>query len=123
MCISNNSTTNTYKFKSSVEVYPIDVYPIEVYPIEAYLIGKGVVEVSGCHTSASKITNQQTLKLYKRMNSTVYYVVSVLTSVNLTVLFIISIIGCSDFDLFGKWRLLRQIRVPDLNLKTFLNHS
>jgi hypothetical protein len=34
-CISYN----TYKFKSSVEVYPI----------EAYLIGKGVVEVSGCH--------------------------------------------------------------------------
>jgi hypothetical protein len=30
-------------------VYPIDVNPIVVYPIEAYLIGKGVVEVSGCH--------------------------------------------------------------------------
>ncbi len=46
-CISYNSTINTYKFKRSVEVYPIDVNPIEVYPIEAYLIGKGVVEVSG----------------------------------------------------------------------------
>ncbi len=45
----NNSTINTYKFKSSVEVYPIDVNPIEVYPIEAYLVGKGVIEVSGCH--------------------------------------------------------------------------
>jgi hypothetical protein len=32
--------------KSSVEV---PVYPIDVNPIEAYLIGKGVVEVSGCH--------------------------------------------------------------------------
>ncbi len=49
LCIFYNSTINTYKFKSSVEVYPIDVNPIEVYPIEAYLIGKGVVEVSGCH--------------------------------------------------------------------------
>ncbi len=48
-CISYNSTINTYKFKSSVEVYPIDVNPIEVFPIEAYLIGKGVVEVSDCH--------------------------------------------------------------------------
>jgi hypothetical protein len=47
--MSYNITINTYKFKSSVEVYPIDVNPIEVYPIEAYLIGKGVVEVSGCH--------------------------------------------------------------------------
>ncbi len=37
-----NSTINTYKFKSSVEVYPIDVNPIE-----AYLIGKGVVELYG----------------------------------------------------------------------------
>ncbi len=52
LCISYNSTINTYKFKSSVEVYPIDVNPIEVYPIEAYLIGKGVVEVSGCHQTA-----------------------------------------------------------------------
>ncbi len=33
-CIYKNSTINTYKFKSSVEVYPIDVNPIEVYPIE-----------------------------------------------------------------------------------------
>jgi hypothetical protein len=49
LCISYNSTINTYKFKSSVEVCPIDVNPIEVYPIEAYVIGKGVVEVSGCH--------------------------------------------------------------------------
>jgi hypothetical protein len=46
-CIFYNSTINTYKVKSSVELYPIDVNPIEVYPIEAYLIGKGVVEVSG----------------------------------------------------------------------------
>jgi hypothetical protein len=45
-CISYNSAIHTYKFKSSVEVYPIDVIPIEVYPIEAYLIGKSVVEVS-----------------------------------------------------------------------------
>jgi hypothetical protein len=43
-----NSTINTVKFKSFVEVYPIEGNPIEVYPIEAYLIGKGVVEVSGC---------------------------------------------------------------------------
>jgi hypothetical protein len=42
-CISYNSTI------SLVDVYPIDVNPIEVYPIEAYLIGKSVVEVSGCH--------------------------------------------------------------------------
>ncbi len=28
--------------------------PIEVYPIEAYLIGKGVVEVSGCSHSQSQ---------------------------------------------------------------------
>jgi hypothetical protein len=48
-CISYNSTINTWKFKCLVDVYPIDVNPIEVYPIEAYLIGKGVVEVSGCH--------------------------------------------------------------------------
>ncbi len=33
---------NTYKFKSTVEVYPIDVNTIEAYPTEAYLIGKGV---------------------------------------------------------------------------------
>jgi hypothetical protein len=51
---STNNTINTYKFKSSVEVYPVEVYPVEVnplevYPLEAYLIGKGVVEVSGCH--------------------------------------------------------------------------
>ncbi len=44
---------NTVKFKSFLEVYPIEENPIEenpieVYPIEAYLIGKGVVEVSGC---------------------------------------------------------------------------
>jgi hypothetical protein len=43
-----NSTINTEKFKSFVEVYPIEGNPIEVYPIEAYLIGKGVVGVSGC---------------------------------------------------------------------------
>jgi hypothetical protein len=48
LCIFYNSTINTYKFKSSVEVYPIDVNPIEVYPIEAYLIGKCAIEVSGC---------------------------------------------------------------------------
>ena len=47
-CISYNSTINTEKFKSFVEVYPIKRNPIEVYPIEAYIIGKGVVEVSGC---------------------------------------------------------------------------
>jgi hypothetical protein len=47
-CIFYNSTINTVKFKSFVEVYPIEVNPIEVYPIEAFLIGKGVVEVSGC---------------------------------------------------------------------------
>jgi hypothetical protein len=47
-CISYNSTINTEKFKSFVEVYPIEGNPIEVYPIEAYLIGKGVVGVSGC---------------------------------------------------------------------------
>jgi hypothetical protein len=47
-CISYNSTINTEKFKSFVEVYPIERNPIEVYPIEAYLINKGVVEVSGC---------------------------------------------------------------------------
>jgi hypothetical protein len=52
-CISYNSTINTYKFKSSVEVYPIDVNPIEVYLIEAYLIGKGVVEVSSCHLKST----------------------------------------------------------------------
>jgi hypothetical protein len=46
--ISYNSTINTEQFKSFVEVYPIEGSPIEVYPIEAYLIGKGVVEVSGC---------------------------------------------------------------------------
>jgi hypothetical protein len=40
LCISYNSTINTHKFQSSVDVYPIDVNPIEVYPIEAYLIGK-----------------------------------------------------------------------------------
>jgi hypothetical protein len=49
LCISSYSTINTYNFRSSVELYPIDVNPIELYPIEAYLIGKGVVEVSGCH--------------------------------------------------------------------------
>jgi hypothetical protein len=38
-------TINTYKFKSSVEVYPKDVNPIEVYPFEAYLRGKGVVAI------------------------------------------------------------------------------
>ncbi len=38
-----------YKFKCFAEVYPIEVNPIEVYPIEANLIGKGVVEISGCH--------------------------------------------------------------------------
>jgi hypothetical protein len=48
LCISYNSTINTEQFKSFVEVYPIEGNPIEVYPIEAYLIGKGVVEVSGC---------------------------------------------------------------------------
>jgi hypothetical protein len=36
------------KFKNSIEIYPIDVNPTEVYPIEANLIGKGVIEVSGC---------------------------------------------------------------------------
>jgi hypothetical protein len=46
-----NSTINTVKFKSFVEVYPIEGNPVEVYPIEAYLIGKGVVEVSGCSPS------------------------------------------------------------------------
>ncbi len=34
-----NKTINNYKFKCSVEVYPI----------EAYLIGNGVIEISGCH--------------------------------------------------------------------------
>ncbi len=48
LCISYNSTSNTEKFKSFVEVYPIEGNPIEVYPIEVYLIGKGVVGVSGC---------------------------------------------------------------------------
>jgi hypothetical protein len=48
LCISYNSTINTEQFKSFVEVYLIEGNPIEVYPIEAYLIGKGVVEVSGC---------------------------------------------------------------------------
>jgi hypothetical protein len=47
-CIFYNGTINTVKFKSFVEVYPIEGNPIEVHPIEAYLIGKGVVEVSGC---------------------------------------------------------------------------
>jgi hypothetical protein len=47
-CVSYNSTINTKKIKSFVEVYPIEGNPIEVYPIEAYIIGKGVVEVSGC---------------------------------------------------------------------------
>ncbi len=47
-CIFYNSTINNVKFKSFVEVYPIEGNPIEVYPIEAYLIGKGVVELSGC---------------------------------------------------------------------------
>jgi hypothetical protein len=47
-CIFYNSAINTVKFKSFVEVYPIEGNPIEVYPIEAYLIGKGVVEISGC---------------------------------------------------------------------------
>jgi hypothetical protein len=42
LCISYNSSINTHKFKSSVEVYPIVVNLIEVYPIEAYLIGKCV---------------------------------------------------------------------------------
>ncbi len=46
LCISYNSTINTEKFKSFVEVYPIEGNPIEVYTIEAYLIGKGVVGVS-----------------------------------------------------------------------------
>ncbi len=46
--ISYNSTINTDKFKSFVEVYPVERRPIEVYPIEACHIGKGVVEVSGC---------------------------------------------------------------------------
>ncbi len=46
--ISYISTINTEKFKSFVEVYPIEGNPLEVYPIEAYLIGKGVVEISGC---------------------------------------------------------------------------
>ncbi len=46
-----NSTITTVTFKSFVEVYPIEENPIEVYPIEAYLIGKGVVEVSGCSLS------------------------------------------------------------------------
>jgi hypothetical protein len=31
-----------------VKEYPIEGNPIEVYSIEAYLIGKGVVDVSGC---------------------------------------------------------------------------
>jgi hypothetical protein len=46
--ISYNSTINTEKFMSFIEVYPIEGNPIEAYPIEAYLVGKGVVEVSGC---------------------------------------------------------------------------
>jgi hypothetical protein len=41
-CIFHNSTLNTQK-------YPTDVTPIEGYPIEAYLVGKGVIEISGCH--------------------------------------------------------------------------
>jgi hypothetical protein len=41
-CISYNSTINTEKCKSFVEVCPIEGNPIEVYPIEAYLIGKGI---------------------------------------------------------------------------------
>jgi hypothetical protein len=50
-CISYISTIKTEKFKCFEEVYPIEGNPIEVYPIEAYLIGKGVVEVSGCSRS------------------------------------------------------------------------
>jgi hypothetical protein len=41
-CISYNSTIDTLPFKISVEVYPI----------EACLMGKCVVEVSGCHHTA-----------------------------------------------------------------------
>ncbi len=51
-CISYNSTINSEKFKSFVEVYPIEGNPLEVYPIEAYLIGKGVVGVFGCSRSS-----------------------------------------------------------------------
>ncbi len=58
-CIFYNSTINTVKFKSFVEVYPIEENPIEVYPIEAYLIGKGVVEVFGC--------SQQKYTLYQKL--------------------------------------------------------
>jgi hypothetical protein len=47
-CISYTSKINTDKFKSFVEVYHVEGRPVEVYPIEAYIIGKGVVEVSGC---------------------------------------------------------------------------
>ncbi len=54
-CISYNSTINTEKFKSFVEVYNIEGNPIEVYPIEAYLIGKGVV--SGCSPPCIGIIN------------------------------------------------------------------
>jgi hypothetical protein len=48
-CISYNSTINTEKLKSFVEVrvYPMEGNPKEVYPIEAYLKGKGGVEVFG----------------------------------------------------------------------------
>jgi hypothetical protein len=57
-CVSYNSTINTKKFKSFVEVYPIEGNRIEVYPIEAYLIGKGVVEVSGC----SRVDSDEAMK-------------------------------------------------------------
>ena len=44
-CIFYNSTITTVTFKSFVEVYPI----------EAYLIGKGVVEISGCSPPFPKV--------------------------------------------------------------------
>jgi hypothetical protein len=57
-CISYNIAIKTEKFKSFLEVYPIEGNPIEVYPIEASLIGKGVVEVSGCSPEEPSVCTQ-----------------------------------------------------------------
>jgi hypothetical protein len=54
--------------RAPVEVYPTNVNPIELYPIEAYLIGKGAVEVSGCHRIAVEPYSSKVplLQVYKK---------------------------------------------------------
>ncbi len=55
---------------------PIDINPIEVYPIEAYLIGKGVVEVSGCHRIYTYINTFTHLHLYLREKEILYLILN-----------------------------------------------